>query len=358
MDVGRIINLAQAALEVDSNAAVTQSLATVGQRLNDLASSPADQPVQLSVTQALANLRSATLAAQRYFSPDELEQLVELTKVPLFSSDALDRIENVLRENPAAPAAALTELNSVSAARDQAFSHLRQFLVTSEALGWSVPEECPWEAEVGFLIPRSLFENEFDGLLGELRYLRRFLAHLSELNDTSMADVKLSSLSTTDPWFVLGVGSVLAIKVGVLTAWGLDQWKKVEEIRKIRAETAKLASFSAEEVEAIFGNKIREEIERGIEAKTVELVAGVKPKGRQNELSNALRKDLSEFLGRLERGLRVEVRLIGGSDAQDADEGSEEAAEDTLRTLSSSLVFPQPSQNPVLQITHLPPEKA
>ena len=177
--------------------------------------------------------------------------------MPLFSSNSVERIEGSLRENPAAPATAVTEQQTISAARDQAFGHLRQFLNTAEALGWAAAETHPWEAEVGFLIPRSLFENEFDGLLSELRYLRRFLAHLSELQGGSMSDVKLSGLSTTDPLFLLGVGYWLAKEVGSLTAWGLDQWKKVEDIRKIRAETAKLKAFTADDVETIFGSKIR-----------------------------------------------------------------------------------------------------
>jgi hypothetical protein len=352
MDVRRIISLAKAALEVDKDTEVTKSLATVGQRLNELSSSPSDQSTQLNSAQAMTELRNAILVAQASFSPDELEQLGELTGVPLFSSELLDRIENSLRENPAAPATALTEQQKIGGERDQAFAHLRQFLSTAQALGWTIPEAHPWEAEVGFLIPRSIFENEFDGLIAELRYLRRFLAHLNELQGGSMSEVKLSGLSTTDPLFLLGVGYMLAKEIGSLTAWGLDQWKKVEEIRKIRAETAKLKAFTAEDVETIFGSKIKEEIAAGIEEKVAELVAGVKPAARKHELGNGLRKDLSEFLGRLERGLKVEVHLIGGLEPTDADETPDQSAEQELRRISSELIYPPPSADPVLKITH------
>lgn len=357
MDVRRIITLAGAALEVDKDAGVTKSLAMVGQRLNELSSNPSDQSTQLNSAQAMTDLRNAILVAQASFSPDELEQLGELTGVSLFSSESLDRIENSLRENPAAPATALNEQQTVGGERDQAFAHLRQFLNTAEALGWTVLEAHPWEAEVGFLIPRSLFENEFDGLIAELRYLRRFLAHLTELEGGSMSEVKLSGLSTTDPLFLLGVGYMLAKKVGSLTAWGLDQWKKVEEIRKIRAETTKLKAFSAEEVEAIFGSKIKEEIAAGIDEKVAELVAGVKPAARKNELANGLRKDLSEFLGRLERGLKVEVHLIGGLEPTEADETPDQSADQELRRISSELNYPPPSTDPILKITHQRPDE-
>ena len=141
--------------------------------------------------------------------------------------------------------------------------------------------------------------------------------------------------------------------------WALAQWKTVEEIRKLRAEATALPHFDEAEIEAFFGSKLRNQIEEGIKEEVARQVIAVKPAARKNEMKNALTMDLREFLGRIERGLTVEVRLLAeaGADAEDecgSGATPEEAAE--IRSIAAGLKFSPPSTLPLLQINHSPPE--
>lgn len=283
MDIARIIELARLATEIDESAKVTQVASELNQHLSQLASNPADQGAQTSVARSMQSLKDSLEQAHFHLSPDETELIGELAGAPIFENYLVTSVEKSLQENPATPAIARDLLMTLTQERDQAFAHFRQFISTSNSLGWDIREIEEWEAEVGFQIPREIFQNEFDGLIGEFRFIRRFLAHLSEVSGSSMSDVKLARLSTTDPLVLLGVGFVVARQVGTITKWALDQWKTVEEIRKIRAETTKLKSFSAEEVDKIFGDKIREELKLGVEEQVKLLTANVKPAARRNE---------------------------------------------------------------------------
>jgi hypothetical protein len=101
-------------------------------------------------------------------------------------------------------------------------------------------------------------------------------------------------------------------------------------------------------VESIFGNKIRAEIDTAIAAKAKELAAGVKDKGRKNELENSFSMHLKEFMGRIERGMTVEIRLLC---APQEDEAEADKAAAEFEEVAASLTFPPPSSDPVLQIT-------
>lgn len=348
MDIGRIFRLTRLALEADEVASVSGACSAVVQALSQLSSGPSEITYQQSAVAALEGFKQALKTANNILSPEEVLAIEDLANAPLFTEALGDEVTEALRDSPATPTTARDVAQGIVSKRDFALSHFRQFIATGSELRWDVGEPKDWEAEVSFQLPRSLFDNQFDGLIGELRYMRRLLQHLSELDGGAAAEVQLASLSTTDPVIALGVSLYLAKQVGSLTKWALEQWKSVEEIRNIRAQTRKLAAFSAEEVDSIFSDKIKKQIDAGIEAKVAELIAPVADAGRSNELGNALRKDLPEYLGRIERGMRVEVRLIA---ALDVVEGEESSLEDEMQNLANDLKFPPASTDPVLQIT-------
>lgn len=360
MDIQRAIRLARLAETTDATAEVSKSATDLRHRLDELAGNPSDTNFQTNAAHAVDRLKGAFETALLGLSPEEVEQIAVVAGAPLFTPSFVDEVELELRDSPATPATARDRLVALLGAREGAFANLRQFLTTAEALGWDGEELTEWTAEVGFKIPRALFDNRFDGLLGELRYLRRLLSHISEAHGESVQDIRLSGLSTTDPLIVLGVSYVLAKEIGGLTAWALAQWKTVEEIRKLRADATKLPHFGEEEIEAFFGSKLRKQLDEGIKEEVARQVIAVRPAARKNELKNALTIDLREFLARIERGLTVEVRLLNeagvetNEDDEVGGEGNEGAAE--FRSIAAGLKFSPPTDLPLLQIVHLPPE--
>lgn len=111
-----------------------------------------------------------------------------------------------------------------------------------------------------------------------------------------------------------------------------------------------MKAISEAEIEKFFGDKIRKEIDSAVSKKVKELVTSVDETGRRNELSNALARHLQELLGRIERGMTVEVRFIEHQEQGELDEEQEQARSD-INELASALKFPPASPSPVLQIT-------
>ena len=348
MDLGRATRLVSAVIKADHGYQVSHWITVLRQRMDQLVSTPNTPEAQLPVAEAIEKLRAALASAMFEFSAEELADIEELTRIQPFDEEIVIEIEDALAHNPATPAVARDAVTTMENARVGVFTLLQSLASVAGDLRWNQEELKEWDAEVGFKIPRDLFSNEFDKLIGEFRFLRRFLSDICEVEGESLADVQLASLSTTDPLIVLGVVVVVAERIGKLTTWALASWKTFEEIRKIREETRKLKSFSEEEVEKIFGDKIRTEVDAVIREKATELAANVPEPARRNELESALGLHLKEFIGRIERGMTVEVKLLVNPTGQDGAE-SEETTENGGGY--TSLRFPPPSPNPVLMIT-------
>lgn len=350
MDLTRATRLMSRLIEVDQSVGVSRNISNLRQRMDQLISNPTDPATQTGVVEATRELRQALAVATELFSPEELANASELVRLAVFDPGIVNEFEKSLAANVATPAAARDLIAAVERDRSAKLELMHSVTSAASDLGWASDEaNADWDAEVGFKIPREIFSNEFDRLIGEFRFLKRFLSNVAEVEGQSISDVQLASLSTTDPLVVLGVAVVIAERVGKIAKWGLDCWKTVEEIRKLREETRKLKSFTDEEVESIFGDKIRAEIDTAIELKSKELTAGVKDKGRRNELENSFSMYLKEFLGRIERGMTVEIRLLASPPDDVEAEDAATAAE--FAEVAASLAFPPASPDPVLQIT-------
>src|SRR3546814_17998548 len=86
---------------------------------------------------------------------------------------------------------------------------------------------------------------------------------------------------------------------------------QVEEIRKLRAETSKHKSFTEEEIEGFFGEKIRKTIDDNVSAKVTELLGPADGRaGRREEQRTDLTWTLEYILSRVSRGMTVDIRII------------------------------------------------
>jgi hypothetical protein len=138
----------------------------------------------------------------------------------------------------------------------------------------------------------------------------------------------------------------------------LGVWLLVEQIRKVRAETAQLPAFTENDVEKIFGTKIRETINKAVEEKVDELINnGKAKKARHGELKGQLKWALDSLLAKMERGLTIELRLAPPQveETEDGEVPDEAEFNDFifLQDIQQQLVFPERSENPVLSIPEL-----
>jgi hypothetical protein len=320
---------------------------------SNMASAPQEPSYQSQFAEVLGSLKSSVTGIAASLSPADIERLDEISSRYEFSIALVKDVEAAIAENPATPAVIRDKLTEFAVERADTLSHLNNLFQELVYFGFDDEFNSADQGQVGFKVPRPLFENSLSGFIAELNFVRKFVRLTSEAEGENPDAIEIGTISTSDPlvWVIVAYG--VARTIGSVTDWALDTWKKVEEIRNIRAQTKNLTAFKPEEVEEIFGPKIETQIQEAIEAKVAELVANIKNQARRNELENGFRFALRQFLARIERGMTVDVRYLPAPLGGDASEEQEESVEQKtagMNAVASTLVFPRPIGDPVLKI--------
>jgi hypothetical protein len=256
------------------------------------------------------------------------------------------------------PAVAQQETQKLLEERTAFLENLNALKQALQKLGFEEDGLEPGEAEIGFQIPRDMFDNELEGFSRELHELRLIIRAFSEAAGNAGERIELRQISTTDPLVFVVLGACTIRYIGKGLSWCLDQWKKIEEIRQARATTASLKNVpNAKSLVEQFDTIIKNTMETNIRKEAQRLASQAKvSEARQNELANHLDKALEGLLARVERGMTVEIRFLPPVVAAEGDDGAAEPPADyqELRILQQQLVFPAPAKEPLLRIAKQP----
>ena len=214
-----------------------------------------------------------------------------------------------------------------------------------ERLNIKQSQLAPGQADVSFMIPRDLFENDVAALAKEMVFISRLIQDVSEGVTGTQEKARLESLSSSIPTIsVEASGAVLSVIATIVNLF-LNTWEKVKKIRKIRDDLAEVGikgTASAELNEQV--TTTVEEIVR--ESTDLVLVRFKGDVGRQNELRNAVSTDVRRLFGQIERGLTVEFRAQPTSGE---DEEQSQALKSIIET-SRDMKFPPPAREPLLLV--------
>lgn len=346
-------------LEAENDVDSQERLAAVSAALATLVSSPAEPSYQRAFAASLDEFRSSLDQLRHRFQPAQVKILDEIGANKFFFTDLAGDIANWISRNPATPAVAQENLSKLVKDRAAFLSELEQLTTSLVAVGIETNGLKPSEAEIGFQLPRELFDNQLEKLIDELRVIRRVIRAFSEAATGSAQPIEVRQISTSDPLFFFGLDPFTIGLIGGAVAWALNTWKQVEEIRKIRAETAKIDALKNEPINEIFESSIKKTIEASIEAKTGELVGAITGKdARKNEQRTDLKWALESILARVERGMTVEIRML--PPVQKSPEASDSKTQrqfDDLEQIADQLSFPKVAGDPVLALPPVEPEK-
>jgi hypothetical protein len=354
MHTSRLRAIAHFLLSTDTKLEITPMLNQLSTSLNNLVSNPTHQPFQADYANTTDRLSKAVSKMNASFEPFQAKAIEELKGQKYFLEDFSTEFKSLLQENPATPTIARDKINQFISVRNQYLDTLRILDAKLEEVGvktldFAVDEQ----AEIGFLIPRQMFSNHLDQLIIELRKINRILRAFSELEIGSPEPIELRSISTSDPLFSFGLNMAVILAVGKTVKWALGVWREVEDIRLVRAQTQKLSSFTSEEVEGIYGTKIKTHVENAIQSKLLELFADKTGSSRKHEQETDLKFALGYILAGIERGLTIEIRHLPPPKSSAAEQETGEKL-DTLRTvatLAKELVFPVVDiSNPILSL--------
>src|SRR5216684_1027298 len=362
MNASRLREIVELLIERENKHRVQAILTELQGHLNNLVSQPQQPQYQTQFAQTLDRLRTAMNELSASFQPAQVKLLQDIGADRFFTTNLATEIDQWIQENPISPAVSqqkLTKLVSDRAAYLDDITQIRDKLDKLNVKPDPLPEG---SAEIGVLIPRDLFHNHLDELIKELGVLNNILRALSEIATGAAQPIEIHQISTSDPLFLFGLDPITIAMLGGLITWALKQWKTVEEIRKLRSETQKNKSFSAEEIKSFFDSKIEESIKVGIEEKIKEILGPpAKGAGRSHEKRTELTWVLRSILARIERGMTMEVRFLPPSapPAED-DQAKQKEAEAfaNLQEIAPQLVFPSPAEKtPVLELPPPEPER-
>lgn len=351
MNAERLLELSDLLINADTRLEVQPSLQRLASDLDQIINNPGHPPFQTQFAQAFDQFRSTWAKMAGSFSPAQVKFISEISGSPYFIDDVPAQLDEIVRANGITPAVIRDEIKTFIGSREKYLSTLKSLNESLREIGIEPNQLEEATAEIGLLLPRDLFDNELGGLVKELHTVNRIIRAFSEVAIGGPEPVEIHQISTSDPIFFFGLAPATIALLGGAVTWAINTWKNVEEIRKIRAETQKVKSFSKEEIEEIFDSKIQKEVLIAIEQKVNELIPAKDGAGRHHEQRTDMAWALESILGRVERGMTVELRFLPPSPPKEGEPVDEKAASfEELMTIVPQLEFPQADTSPVLAL--------
>ncbi len=352
MNAERLRGIVDLILAVEGRHSIQNILNQALQNLTNIAQNPANQQFQNDFSANLERLRTGFAGALSEFTPAQLKLLYEIGAKPYFIDNFPSEIGAWMQENPLTPSVTQQKLQTFVSQRNEYIQRITQLRDGLEFIGMKATALESGDAELAILLPRELFANEFDELVKKLRDVNRVIRAFSEVATGSVEPITVRQISTSDPQFFLGMSVVTLAALGRAITWALDTWKKVEEIRNLRAQTKKLATPFAE-AEGMFEKKIGEIIQQSVAKKIDELLGAPDGlAGRVKEQRVHLEWALETLLAYIERGVTLEVtfKLPAPSPGEETASEQTEEAFQTLQQIAPHLTFPKIEENPILSL--------
>lgn len=262
-----------------------------------------------------------------------------------FASDIAQKVKLSVANNAMTPTVArdfVKDLASKRTAFMKTVENTIEGLTSLGVTGYALPAG---GSDLSFTIPREIFADELASFAIELRFLDKLLRDLSEATLGKPEPVKLEALSTTTPVVSVLTDPHVLNALAKSIQFFLDAWKKIEDIRKVRSEVARVGVVGSALEQ--FDEKIEETVTEVVE-ETVKLSLAnySTDEHRKNELTTALSQDMRRLFGQIERGLVVEFRAKPEElERSDSSEGDPLIS---VLDISKNLLYPIPDSQPLL----------
>lgn len=183
MNVERVHAISLAIKDEIENLKVTQLLAELTSALQNQINQPQQALYQEQVSNSKAQLsEKLSKAPSNDFSPAWNQAITELGINDKVGSTLLKRINTIFYDNQITPHVALKEIQELSTDVTAMHTNINDLIHGFEYLRIGHEELNQGEAELGILIPRTHFDNQFDKLAKELKEFNGILNTLSEVS--------------------------------------------------------------------------------------------------------------------------------------------------------------------------------
>lgn len=330
--------------DLDEEHKFQASLDLVSTTLTNLTNTPADTNAQSTLATSLDSLEKANAFVFASLAPSDLRAIASMGAEEYFANDLAANVKASVASNAMTPSVARDFVKRLATQRASFMKTAIETITGLEKLGVSGYELDLGGSDLSFVIPRDLFSNELSKFSTELRFLDKLLQDLSEATLGKPQFAELQALSTTTPIVSVLTDPHVLNALAKAVQFFLDAWKKIEEIRKVRADVVKVGVVGAALDQ--FNEKIEETVTEVVE-ETVRFSLASYPQNdepRKNELRNALSQDYRRLFGQIEQGLVVEFRarpeeVSGNGNADPLIE---------VRDIAATLDYPAAEPQPLL----------
>ncbi len=344
MNVQTFASTLQFLTDLDGSLELQPRLDAVGTSLDNLVQSPAHPTHQSSLAAAMTAFSASAAKLSEKISPAMRALVNELGGGKFFDPGMAEEVRIMIANNAMTPSVARDYVKKFASDRNTFLQKVRSTLEGIRGLGIEGEALPAGSAELAFLVPRQIFDNELGTFAKELAFFNRLIKNVSEALAGEPEPIQLRQISSSVPTITVAAALTAMAAIGTMVNKFLDAWKKVEEIREIRQKLSKIGMKKKATITELT-EEIVETVNEVVEESTSEIIAKSQVEsGRKNELEGFIKRDMLKLFGQLERGLVVEIRVNPA--ATKSDEANEDI--NTLRTLSSILQFPAMNSDPVL----------
>lgn len=328
---------------LDKKLGLQAKLESIRSSLSNLASQPAQPQHQTALASALSEFDSAVSQLAGLITPSQYSLIEAMGGGDFFDLSMAEKVRNAVEKNAMTPSVARDLVTDLAARRADFLSTVSNAWQNLDKLKITTSPVAPGSADLAFLIPRDIFDNELSLFAKELNFISRLLQDFGEGLTGEVQQVQLEQLSSSVPTVAL-VASVPVIgAVAFAVNKFLEAWERIEKIRKLRAELSDIGmkKMALDELDEQITTTVDEVVEEA--TATVLVNYNGKPE-RKNELTNAIRTDTRRLFGQIELGLTVEFR------AQPKKDGNpdEQKALQEINNLSRTMHFPEVVPEPML----------
>ena len=330
---------------LDSKLGLQQTLEAIGTALQNLAGSPAQPQYQVELANALSALEATAPAMRASFSQSQLTAIKAMGGEEFFDPALSEKVKNVVQTNAMTPSVARDFVTDLASRRARFLTTVRNVRKNLESLNIQESGLEAGSADLAFLIPRDIFDNELGSFAKELTFINRLVEHYSEAITGTAQPAELEQLSSSVPTVALLAAAPVILVIGEVVNKFLDAWVKIEKIRKMRYELSQMGfkSVALDQLTEQITTTVNEVVE---ESTKVVLANFQGESGRKAELKNAVRVDTHRLFGQIERGLSVEIRV--NSNAGDGTNEKDQKVLESIDSVAKALKFPEPTKEPML----------
>ena len=357
MNAERLVTIIDFLLASEKANQIQNGISGLNDALNQMVSQPNSPDFQKNVAAAVDKLENSFASFFSKITPSQKKDILEIKGTQFFSPVVTDDIRALIQKNAMTPAVIQQRAGTLLSQRNEYIESLRATSANLKKLGITPEKLQPGQTEIGILIPRDLFNNDFEGLNKELRNIIFILRSFYEASNVTPGPMEVRDISTSDPTFFLGIDITVLVHLGHAVRWCIDVIGTTLKLREV-VEMARKVEVNPKAIE-IMNEGIKTDIDKRIEEKVLELMgkyAG--PADRKSHVEDSLSRAMNMLLERVERGVTIDIRLIPPPKPAEGDQDAQATQNifDELQKISQRLEYPQIQGQPTLRLTSVESE--